>query len=236
MAEDFISGRHGKKTAKTLHPLLEKTLADTYGVVLYQEQVMQITSILAGFSLGKQIICAAMGHKDVALLNSMKEKFVEGALEQHQIPRETSESIFEILHHFAGYGFNKSHSVAYALVAYQTAYLKAHWPAEFFAAFLSSVAGDLDKLSWYITVCRERNIKVLPPDVNASMYDFSVEDGAIRFGMNGVKSVGSDAIAAILNAREKGGKFTSILDFCKRVSTKYLNRRVLENLHSLRCL
>jgi DNA polymerase-3 subunit alpha len=234
MAEDFISGRHGKKTAKTLHPLLEKTLADTYGVVLYQEQVMQITSILAGFSLGQaDNMRRAMGHKDVALLNSMKEKFVEGALEQHQIPRETSESIFEILHHFAGYGFNKSHSVAYALVAYQTAYLKAHWPAEFFAAFLSSVAGDLDKLSWYITVCRERNIKVLPPDVNASMYDFSVEDGAIRFGMNGVKSVGSDAIAAILNARAKGGKFTSILDFCKRVSTKYLNRRVLENL--IRC-
>jgi DNA polymerase-3 subunit alpha len=234
MAEDFISGRHGKKTAKTLHPLLEKTLADTYGVVLYQEQVMQITSILAGFSLGQaDNMRRAMGHKDVALLNSMKEKFVEGALEQHQIPRETSESIFEILHHFAGYGFNKSHSVAYALVAYQTAYLKAHWPAEFFAAFLSSVAGDLDKLSWYITVCRERNIKVLPPDVNASMYDFSVENGAIRFGMNGVKSVGSDAIAAILNAREKGGKFASILDFCKRVSTKYLNRRVLENL--IRC-
>ncbi len=234
MAEDFISGRHGKKTAKVLHPLLENVLADTYGVVLYQEQVMQITSVLAGFSLGEaDVMRRAMGHKNVQVLNSMKEKFVQGALKEHGIPREQSESIFEILHHFAGYGFNKSHSVAYALVAYQTAYLKAHWPAEFFAALLSSVADDLDKLSWYITVCRERGMKILPPDVNASLNDFSVENGSIRFGLEGIKSVGSDAVTAIIQARGRDGKYTSLLNFCQRVESRCLNRRLLENL--IRC-
>lgn len=231
MVEDYIAGNHGHKTAESLHPLIDPILAETNGVILYQEQVMRITSVLAGFSLGEaDVMRKAMGKKKIDVLVSMKEKFVEGAARLHQVPRQQSEHIFSLLEKFAGYGFNKSHSVAYALVAYETAFLKVHWPAEFFAAFLSSVADVQDKISWYISVCRARGLKVLPPDINASDYDFSVEDGAIRFGLSGVKSVGSDSIAAILKARAKGGKFVSILDFCKRVEARCQNRRLLENL------
>ena len=233
MVEDYIAGNHGHKTAESLHPLIDPILAETNGVILYQEQVMRITSVLAGFSLGEaDVMRKAMGKKKIDVLVSMKEKFVEGAARLHQVPREQSEHIFGLLEKFAGYGFNKSHSVAYALVAYETAYLKAYWPAEFFAAFLSSVADVQDKLSWYISACRGRGLKVLPPDINASSYDFSVEQGAIRFGLGGVKSVGSDSIAAILQARQKDGKFTSILDFCKRVEARCQNKRLLENLIS----
>ena len=231
MVEDYIAGNHGHKTAESLHPLIDPILAETNGVILYQEQVMRITSVLAGFSLGEaDVMRKAMGKKKIDVLVSMKEKFVEGAARLHQVSRQQSEHIFGLLEKFAGYGFNKSHSVAYALVAYETAYLKVHWPAEFFAAFLSSVADVQDKISWYISVCRARGLKVLPPDINTSDYDFSVEDGAIRFGLSGVKSVGSDSIAAILKARSKGGKFVSILDFCKRVEARCQNRRLLENL------
>jgi len=231
MVEDYIAGNHGHKTAESLHPLIDPILAETNGVILYQEQVMRITSVLAGFSLGEaDVMRKAMGKKKIDVLVSMKEKFVEGAAKLHQVPREQSEHIFGLLEKFAGYGFNKSHSVAYALVAYETAYLKVHWPAEFFAAFLSSVADVQDKLSWYISVCRGRGLKVLPPDINASSYDFAVENGAIRFGLGGVKSVGSDSIAAILKARAKDGRFTSILDFCKRVEARCQNKRLLENL------
>lgn len=234
MADDFIQGRHGHKTAESLHPLLDPVLADTYGVVLYQEQVMKIASVLAGFSLGEaDILRRAMGKKKAKVLDSMQVRFVEGAKKLHNIPEEQSAKIFALLQHFAGYGFNKSHSVAYALVAYQTAYLKAHWPAEFFAALITSVISDPDKMSWYLTVCRERGIDILPPDVNASLSDFSVEKGAIRFGLNGIKSVGGGAVEEIIKARKKGGPFTSILDFCKRVDYHCLNRRMLENL--IRC-
>ncbi len=231
MADDFIQGRHGHKTAESMHPLLDEVLADTYGVVLYQEQVMKTTSVLAGFSLGEaDILRRAMGKKKAKELDSMKEKFIEGAKKLHNIPEEQSEKIFGLLQHFAGYGFNKSHSVAYALVAYQTAYLKAHYPAEFFAAFLSSISGDVGKMSWYIAVCRERGIKVLAPDVNKSVADFSVEEGAIRFGFAGIKSVGDGTIESIVAARKKDGVFKSLLDFCKRVNKAGLNKRVIENL------
>jgi DNA polymerase-3 subunit alpha len=231
MVEDYIAGNHGHKTAESLHPLIDPILAETNGVILYQEQVMRITSVLAGFSLGEaDVMRKAMGKKKIDVLVSMKEKFVAGAARLHQVPREQSEHIFGLLEKFAGYGFNKSHSVAYALVAYETAYLKVYWPAEFFAAFLSSVADVQDKLSWYISVCRGRGLKVLPPDINASSYDFAVENGAIRFGLGGVKSVGSDSIAAILQARNKDGRFNSILDFCKRVEARCQNKRLLENL------
>ena len=230
MAEDYIAGCHGRKTAESLHPLLDPILADTHGVILYQEQVMQVTSVLAGFSLGEaDVMRRAMGKKKLKVLMSMKEKFVEGAARLHQVPREQSEHIFGLLEKFAGYGFNKSHSVAYALVAYQTAYLKAHWPAEFFAAFISSVSDNGDKLNWYLAVCKDRGLKILPPDVNYSQRDFSVEQEAVRFGLGGVKSVGDRPIEDILAARRKG-PFVSILDFCKRVDSKSLNRKVLENL------
>lgn len=232
MAEDFIAGRHGRRTAEILHPLMEPILADTYGVILYQEQVMQITSALAGFTLGQaDILRRAMGKKKAKELDSMREAFIEGARKINDIPEELSNRIFSLLQHFAGYGFNKSHSVAYALVAYQTAYLKAHWPAQYMAAFLNSIISDADKLSWYISVCRNANIKVLPPDVNESGFDFTVHKGnSIRFGLAGIKSAGEAAVKEIIRAREDGGEFTGLVDFCRRVSMRVVNKRVVENL------
>ena len=232
MAEDFIAGRHGQCTAAVLHPLMEPILQDTYGVILYQEQVMQITSALAGFTLGQaDIMRRAMGKKKASVLASMKQDFVDGAKREHAIPEQLSEQIFALLQHFAGYGFNKSHSVAYALVAYQTAYLKAHWRPQFMAAFLNSVIGDSDKLSWYISVCRNDKINILPPDVNESGYRFTVHaNNSIRFGLAGIKSMGEAAVKEIIQSREEGGPFQSLADFCNRVSMRLVNRRALENL------
>lgn len=232
MADDFIAGRHGQRTAKVLHPLVEPILKDTYGVILYQEQVMQITSALAGFTLGQaDILRRAMGKKKASELDAMRNDFVDGAKRLHNISEEVSAEIFALLQHFAGYGFNKSHSVAYALVAYQTAYLKAHWPTEYMAAFLNSVISDGDKLSWYISVCRNAKIKILPPDVNESEEEFSVhQPGAIRFGMGGIKSVGVGAVQEIVKARTEGGPFKDLVDFCNRVSMRIVNKRVVENL------
>ena len=232
MAEDFIAGRHGQRTAQVLHPLMEPILEDTYGVILYQEQVMQITSALAGFTLGQaDIMRRAMGKKKASVLESMRQDFVEGAKREHNIPEQLSQPILSLLQHFAGYGFNKSHSVAYALVAYQTAYLKAHWRPQFMAAFLNSVIGDSDKLSWYISVCRNDNIDILPPDVNESGYQFTVHGkGAIRFGLAGIKSVGDAAVQEIIKSRTKDGPFTSLTDFCNRVSMRLVNKRALEHL------
>ena len=232
MAEDFIAGRHGQRTAEVLHPLMEPILGDTYGVILYQEQVMQITSALAGFTLGQaDILRRAMGKKKAKELDSMRASFIEGAKRLHDIPDELSDRIFSLLQHFAGYGFNKSHSVAYALVAYETAYLKAHWRAQYYAAFLNSVIGDGDKLSWYISVCKNDNIKILAPDVNESGRDFTVlPNKTIRFGLAGIKSTGGAAVEAIISARSEGGPFTSLTDFCCRVNMRVVNKRVVENL------
>lgn len=232
MAEDFIAGRHGQRTAEVLHPLMEPILEDTYGVILYQEQVMQITSALAGFTLGQaDILRRAMGKKKAKELDSMRASFIEGAKRLHDIPEELSDRIFSLLQHFAGYGFNKSHSVAYALVAYETAYLKAHWRAQYYAAFLNSVIGDGDKLSWYISVCKNDNIKILAPDVNESGRDFTVlPNKTIRFGLAGIKSTGGAAVEAIISARSEGGPFTSLTDFCCRVNMRVVNKRVIENL------
>ena len=232
MAEDFIAGRHGQRTAEVLHPLMEPILEDTYGVILYQEQVMQITSALAGFTLGQaDILRRAMGKKKAKELDSMRASFIEGAKRLHDIPEELSDRIFSLLQHFAGYGFNKSHSVAYALVAYETAYLKAHWRAQYYAAFLNSVIGDGDKLSWYISVCKNDNIKILAPDVNESGRDFTVlPNKTIRFGLAGIKSTGGAAVEAILSARSEGGPFTSLTDFCCRVNMRVVNKRVVEHL------
>ncbi|WP_405382798.1 DNA polymerase III subunit alpha [Phascolarctobacterium sp.] len=234
MAEDFIAGRHGQRTAEVLHPLMEPILEDTYGVILYQEQVMQITSALAGFSLGQaDIMRRAMGKKKASVLASMRQDFVDGAKREHDIPEALSGRVFDLLQHFAGYGFNKSHSVAYALVAYQTAYLKAHWLPQFMAAFLNSVITDADKLSWYIAVCRNYGISILPPDVNESGLHFTVHaNKSIRFGLAGIRGVGDTAVNEIIAARADG-PFTGIEDFCNRVSMRIVNKRVVENL--IRC-
>ena len=231
MAEDFISGRHGKRTAPVLHPLLEPIVADTYGVILYQEQVMQITSALAGFRLGEaDILRRAMGKKKAKELDSMRAKFIRGAKEKHNIDAVLSEKIFALLQHFAGYGFNKSHSAAYAFVAYQTAYLKAHYPVEYMAAFLNSIISVADKVSWYINICRSAGIKVLPPDVNSSEGGFAVDGESIRFGMGGIKSVGDAAVESIIAERDAKGPFKDFMDFTQRIDTGKVNKRVVENL------
>lgn len=230
MVSDFIDGRHGKKVVTYLHPLLEPILEDTFGVILYQEQVMQIASTLAGFTLGQaDLLRRAMGKKKHEVLDAQRENFLQGAAERG-IDAKLAHDVFELMTHFADYGFNKSHSAAYALVAYQTAYLKAHYPQEFYAALLTSVMGTNDKVGYYIEECRRRGIAVLPPDINASGSSFSVDGEAIRFGLAGVKNAGGNALESIIKARQKGGKFTSLVDFCSRVDMRVVNKRVIESL------
>ena len=230
MVQDFIDGRRGKKQVSYLHPLLEPILKETFGVVLYQEQVMQIVQVLAGFSLGEaDILRRAMGHKQPELLMQKKAAFLSGT-RKNGIDDALAERIFELLTHFANYGFNKSHSAAYALVAWQTAYLKAHYPAEFMAAMLTSVMDVNDKVGVYIELARRMGISVLPPDVNASAATFSVDGEAIRFGLAAVRNVGEQAIREIEKIRAEGGPFLSMYDFCRRVGTKQVNKRTLESL------
>jgi DNA polymerase-3 subunit alpha len=230
MVADFISGRHGRKQVTYLHPLLEPILKDTFGVILYQEQVMQIASALAGFTLGQaDLLRRAMGKKKHSVLMAQRDNFMRGASER-SIDKKLACEVFDLMEHFADYGFNKSHSAAYALVAYQTAYLKAHYPREFMAALLSSVMGTNDKIGIYIEECRRTGINILPPDINASQSSFSVDDQAIRFGLAAVKNVGENAIANLVEVRERGGKFKSLLDFCARVDMRLVNKRVIESL------
>ncbi len=230
MVTDFINGRHGRKEVKYLHPLLEPILKETFGVILYQEQVMQIVQVLAGFTLGQaDLLRRAMGKKKHSILAAQRENFLNGA-RSNGIDEALAIEIFDLMAHFADYGFNKSHSAAYAMVAYQTAYLKAHYPNEFMAAMLSSVMGTSDKVGYYIEYCRHQGIQVLPPDINASKASFSVDREAIRFGMAAVKNVGENAIESIIKAREKEDKFTSLVDFCTRVDMRVVNKRVIESL------
>lgn len=230
MVDDFIQGRHGKKNVRYMHPLLEPVLKDTFGVILYQEQVMQIASVIAGFSLGQaDLLRRAMGKKKPEVLAAQREGFLAGALERG-ISRQLAGELFDLMEHFADYGFNKSHSAAYAVVAYQTAYLKANYPPEYMAALLTSVMATNEKIAYYIDQCRRMGIKVLPPDVNASGTSFTVVDGDIRFGLAAVKNVGKAAIESIVEAREAGGAFTSVFDFCRRTDPRVINKRVLESL------
>lgn len=230
MVTDFVNGRHGRKNVTYMHPLLEPILADTFGVILYQEQVMQIASTLAGFSLGQaDLLRRAMGKKKHAVLEAQKESFLLGAA-QKGIEAALAREVFELMAHFADYGFNKSHSAAYALVTYQTAYLKAHFPQEFMAATLTSIMGASDKVGHYIEECRRMGIAVLPPDVNASDSRFSVDQEAIRFGLSAVKNVGEGAIESVMAARAADGPFESLVDFCTRVDMRLVNKRVLESL------
>ena len=233
MVDDFIDGRHGKKEVEYLHPLLEPILRETFGVVLYQEQVMQIVQVLAGFSLGQaDLLRRAMGKKKAAILMAQKENFLAGT-RQKGIDDELATHIFELLEHFADYGFNKSHSAAYAWVAWQTAYLKANYPAEFMAAMLTSVMDNTDKVSQYIDQCRRMGIRILPPDINVSRVSFSVDKGAIRFGLAAIKNVGEAALSVMMEERDKGGAFASLMDFCSRVDFHAVNKRSVENF--IRC-
>ena len=230
MVDDFIGGRHGTKQVTYMHPLLEPILKETFGVVLYQEQVMQIVQVLAGFTLGQaDLLRRAMGKKKAAILMAQKENFLKGC-EENGIDSELANKIFDLLTHFADYGFNKSHSAAYAYVAWQTAYLKANYPEEFMAAMLTSVMDTADKVSVYIEQCRHMGIAVLPPDINASSVSFSVDGNAIRFGLAAVRNVGEAALRDLEQEREANGPFTSLMDFCSRIDMRTINKRVIESL------
>ncbi len=230
MIGDFIARKHGTQQITSLHPKLDSILKETYGVIVYQEQVMKIASEVAGFSLSKaDLMRRAMGKKDARAMADMKKEFVEGATKQ-SVPRKAAEDIFDLIEKFAKYGFNKSHSVAYSIIAYQTAYLKAHYPAEYMAATLSSEIGNTDKIVPLIDDCRRAGIQVLPPDVNESDKDFTVVNGAIRFGLVAIKNVGENAIASVVTARTEDGPFRNIFDFCRRVNLRLVNKKCIEGL------
>ncbi len=229
MVDDFIERKHGRKQVVYDLPQLEPILKDTYGVIVYQEQVMQIARSLAGYSLGQaDLLRRAMGKKDDKEMARQKDQFLAGAQAQQIDPRK-AEAIFDLMAKFAEYGFNKSHSAAYALIAYQTAYLKAHYPVEFMAALLSCDMDSTDKVLKNISDCREQGIEVLPPDINRSGQSFTVVGNSMRFGLGAVKGVGGGAIESILEARQDG-PFTDLYDFCERVDLRRVNRKVLEAL------
>ncbi len=230
MVGTFVETKHGKKPANYPLPQLKPVLEETYGVIVYQEQVMKIANVLANYSLGDaDILRRAMGKKIPEAMANEKEKFMAGA-EKNNIPKDKAAHIFDLMAKFAGYGFNKSHSAAYALIAYQTAYLKAHYPAQFMAALLSCDMNNTDKVVLYINECRDREIEVLPPDINESYKDFTVVEDRIRFGLAAVKNVGEAALDSIIEARMADGPYTSLEDFCSRVDLRRVNRRVLESL------
>ncbi|MEZ4460561.1 MAG: DNA polymerase III subunit alpha [bacterium] len=233
MVDDFIDRKHGRKRVEYPHPWLEETLKPTYGVMVYQEQVMRTAQVMAGYTLGgADLLRRAMGKKKPEEMAKQKEIFLAGAGGLDVDPR-VAEEIFDLMAFFAGYGFNKSHSAAYALITYQTAYLKAHFKVEFMAALMTSDRDNTDKIVRFINEAKGMRIEVLPPDVNESHMDFSVVDGKIRFGLGAVKGVGSGVIEVILEAREKEGPFKNMFDFCSRVDSKRLNKRTLETL--IRC-
>ena len=230
MTDEFIERKHGRRPVVYDLPELQQILEETYGVIVYQEQVMQIANRLAGYSLGEaDILRRAMGKKKPEEMAAQRERFIQGALQRGH-PRKKVEKLFDLMEQFAGYGFNKSHSAAYAYLAYITAYLKANFPVEFMAALLTSETGNTAKVVRYINECREMGIRVLPPDVNTSQWNFTPDGEAIRFGLGAIKNLGQSSVEAILTARREVGRFRSLYQFCERVDLSALNRRVLENL------
>jgi DNA polymerase-3 subunit alpha len=230
MAEEYIKRKLGKEKIKYLHPLLEPILKDTYGVIVYQEQVMQIAQVLAGYTMGDaDFLRRAMGKKDPEEMAAQRERFVGGARGK-KIDDKRAGEIFDQMETFARYGFNKSHSAAYALVSYQTAYLKTHYPVEFMAMLMTSEMGDTDKVIKNLAECRSKDIEVLAPDINESRADFTPVGNKIRFGLAAVKNVGEKAVEVILESRAQDGPFESLFDFCRRVDMTAVNRRVIESL------
>jgi len=231
MVDSFINRKHGREAVTYLHPLLEPLLKETYGVILYQEQVMRIANRLAGFSLNQaDNLRKAMGKKKPEIMAKFKDQFMSGSV-ANGIPKEIAQNIFELMEYFAGYGFNKSHSAAYAVITYQTAYLKANYPVQYMVAQLSCEKENTDKIVEYIEDCRRMGIEVIPPNINESYNDFTIADGnKIRFGLGAIKNVGDKAIDSILQARGTGERFTSILDVCKRVDMRVVNKQVIESM------
>src|SRR5580658_9264918 len=230
MIDDFISRKQGKTKVSYELPQLKGILDETYGVILYQEQVMQIANLLASFSLGEaDILRRAMGKKKKEEMAAQRAKFIAGCL-TNKVSEKKAAGIFDLMEEFAGYGFNKSHSCAYALLAYQTAYLKTHYPVEFVAAMLSSEAGNTDKVVKYINEARGMGIRVLPPDVMQSGLYFTPVVDDIRFGLAAIKNVGENTAKAVCDARAAGTKFESLFGFCEAIEPKFINKRVLESL------
>lgn len=233
MVDDFVERKHGRMAVEYPLPQLEPILKDTYGVILYQEQVMKIAAVLANYSMAEADgLRKAMGKKIAEMMVEHRNRFMKGA-EENELPLDKAEYIFDLMEKFGGYGFNKSHSAAYALVAYQTAFLKAHHPVEFMAALLTSEISSLDGVVKFISECRSHDIEVLPPDINESALNFTVVKGAIRFGLVAVKNVGEGPVEAIIEARISGGPFKDLFDFCERVDLRKVNKRVMEAL--IRC-
>ncbi len=230
MVDDFIDGKHGKGKIKYFLPQLEPILKETYGVILYQEQVMKIAQVLAKYTMAEaDELRKAVGKKKPEVLARHRARFVDGATENDVNPK-TAKTLFSLIEKFGGYGFNKSHSAAYAMIAYQTAYLKAHYPVQFMAALLTQDMGNQDKTIKNIAECREMGIEILPPDINESQADFSVVDGKIRFGLAAVKNVGLKAVESVIEEREKHGPYHDLVEICTRLVGSKVNRRVLEGL------
>ncbi len=230
MIDDFVKRKHGKQRVTYMHPMLEPILKNTYGVILYQDQVMQIANRLAGFTLAQaDLLRRAMGKKMPEEMKKMKSLFLEGCA-KNKITARKAEDIFDLMEKFAGYGFVRSHSAAYAMLSYQTAYLKAHVPVAFLAASLTSEIGDTDRIVVLVEEARRLGVPILPPDVNASQSSFAIDGEGIRFGLTAVKNVGKGSVDAIVDARARGGAFTSLVDLCRRVDIRAINRRVLESL------
>jgi DNA polymerase-3 subunit alpha len=228
----FVKRKHGLEQVEYPHELLEGILKNSYGIMVYQEQIMQTAQIIAGYSLGgADLLRRAMGKKDKEKMAKERVKFVEGALAVNKIPADKANDIFNIMEKFAEYGFNRSHSAAYSVVAFQTAYLKANFPAEYMAAVLTHNMNDITKITFFIEECRRMGMKVLPPSVNESRNLFFVnEKGEIRFGLEAIKGVGGSVVEAVIKERDKGGTFSSVFDMCKRVPSGNLNKRLLECL------
>lgn len=230
MVDDFVERKHGRKEITYPHPSLVPVLKDTYGTIVYQEQIMQVFQVLADYTLGQaDMVRRMMGKKKLDEMAQQKGKFVEGAA-RHGMSSKDATALFEQIEKFAEYCFNRSHSAAYAFVAYQTAYLKCHYPIEYLASLLTSVSGDQEKTQLYIEEAQKNGIKVMPPDINKSYAEFTPDGNDIRFGLASIKQVGEGVVESIIQEREENGDFTSIYDFCKRADSKCCNKKTLEGL------
>lgn len=234
MLDDYVLRKSGRAAIKYDHPLLEPILKETYGVMLYQEQVQRAANVLAGYSLGDaDVLRRAMGKKKADVMEQQRARFIEGAHNTNKIPERQAGRVFDTMAKFAGYGFNKAHSAGYAIIAYQTAYLKSNYPAEFMAALLSSEIGNFDKIPVFIAEAGEMDLAILPPDVNEGKVRFEPVEGGIRYGLAGIKNVGQGAAEAIVAERLRGGPYAGLLDLCSRVDNQLANKKVLESL--VRC-
>ena len=230
MVDDYVKRKHRQIPVKYMLPELQPILRETYGVILYQEQVMEIASKVAGYSLGQaDLLRRAMGKKKAKEMQQQKEFFIEGAVKRG-VSKHKAAELFNLCAKFAGYGFNKSHSTAYGVISYQTAYLKANYPLEFMAALLTSIMGNTDKITAYINECRNMGIKILRPDINESFRNFTVTKEGIRFGLSAIKNVGIAAIDSIIEAKKNEQIFVSLIDFCEKVDTRAVNKKVIESL------